>query len=157
MDQPYLARSGKETPRTENALSRYNFGHARKTWIWEGKRRAAVSGEGLGKETIESLSFSSPVLLSFLALPLLARGYIRDVVPDSINYGTVVALKIYEQGIYIFVFSVRFQILFPRYFSSMHRSSRARLRISRKRRREGGKDFSRAFTRRKFQISRARK
>lgn len=119
MDLPYLARSGKETPRAvkrKRALSRFTIlGTLVKLGLGKGngERRFRARGSPLGKETIESLSFSSPVLLSFLALPLLARGYIRDI-PDSINYGTVVALKIYEQDIYIFVFSV-----FPNTFSAL--------------------------------------
>lgn len=73
-----LARPRKE----ENALSRYNFGHTRKTWGREGKGRETewfrARGSSLGKETIESLSFFSRLSLFF---PFLSPReiYIRDV------------------------------------------------------------------------------
>lgn len=73
-----LARPRKE----ENALSRYNFGHTRKTWGREGKGRETewfrARGSSFGKETIESLSFFSRLSLFF---PFLSPReiYIRDV------------------------------------------------------------------------------
>lgn len=73
-----LARPRKE----ENALSRYNFGHTRKTWGREGKGRETewfrARGSSLGKETIESLSFFSRLSLFF---PFLSPReiYVRDV------------------------------------------------------------------------------